>query len=94
MIYLWDMYHEGLWENRNNYTYYTEFILEISSLCVQFMHHLHMLIWANMFLSVASLILLMKLRFLYQEIQRKLKRHNNYILVKTTLEKRFLLFAF
>jgi autocrine motility factor receptor len=31
----------------------------------------------------------MKLRFLYQEIQRKLKRHNNYILVKTTLEKSF-----
>ena len=35
-------------------------------------------LWANMFLSMASLILLMKLRFLYQEIQRRMKRHRNY----------------
>ena len=41
-----------------------------------------------MFLSVASLILLMKLRFLYQEIQRRLKRHRSYVNVTETLEKR------
>lgn len=44
--------------------------------------------WANMLLSVASLILLMKLRFLYQEIQRRLRRHRNYMLVSQTLENR------
>ena len=44
--------------------------------------------WANMLLSVASLILLMKLRFLYQEIQRRLRRHKNYLLVSRTLENR------
>ncbi|XP_019849864.1 PREDICTED: E3 ubiquitin-protein ligase AMFR-like [Amphimedon queenslandica] len=89
IIHLWDMHHEGLWENRNVYTYYAEFVLEISSLSVQFFHHLHMLLFANMFLSVASLILLMKLRFLYQEIQHKLKRHHNYVMVKHTLERSF-----
>jgi autocrine motility factor receptor len=47
--------------------------------------------WANMLLSVASLILLMKLRFLYQEIQRRLRRHHNYVLVSRTLESRFTL---
>lgn len=60
------MHHEGVWENRSTYTYYTELVLEVAVLCVDFMHHVHMLLWANMFLSVASLILLMKLRFLYQ----------------------------
>lgn len=89
IIHLWDMHHDGLWENRNTYTYYTELILEMSSLCVDFIHHLHMLLWANMFLSVASLILLMKLRYLYQEIQRRMKRHHNYIIVNQTLEKCF-----
>ena len=38
------MHHDGLWENRNTYTYYTELILEMSSLCVDFIHHLHMLV--------------------------------------------------
>ena len=47
--------------------------------------------WANMLLSVASLILLMKLRFLYQEIQRRLRRHRNYMLVSQTLENRLAL---
>ncbi len=60
------MHHEGVWENRSTYTYYTELVLELAVLCVDFLHHVHMLLWANMFLSVASLILLMKLRFLYQ----------------------------
>ncbi len=60
------MQHDGTWENRSTYTYYTELLLEMAALGIDFMHHIHMLLWANMFLSVASLILLMKLRFLYQ----------------------------
>ena len=31
------------------YTYYAEFVLEISSLSVQFLHHLHMLVRNNMY---------------------------------------------
>lgn len=89
IIHLWDMHHDGTWENRNTYTYYTELVLELAALCVDFMHHVHMLLWANMFLSVASLILLMKLRFLYQEIQHRLKRHRNYVLVSRTLESMY-----
>ncbi len=46
-------------------------------------------LWANMFLSVASLIILMKLRFLYQELQRRIRRHANYVLVNETLEQRW-----
>ena len=32
----------------------------------------------------------MKLRFLYQEIQRRLRRHHNYMLVSQTLENRYI----
>ena len=60
------MHHDGVGETRSTYIYYIELVLEVSVLGVDFMHHVHMLLWANMFLSVASLILLMKLRFLYQ----------------------------
>lgn len=115
VIHLWDMHHDGTWENRSTYTYYAELVLELAALSVEFLHHVHMLVssslfhphlsylyftfislslsslsqmWANMLLSVASLILLMKLRFLYQEIQRRLRRHHNYMLVNRTLENR------
>ena len=66
ILHLWDMHHDGVSENRSTYIYYVELVLEVAVLGVDFMHHVHMLLWANMFLSVASLILLMKLRFLYQ----------------------------
>ena len=66
IIHLWYIHHDGTWENQSSYTYYVELVLELVALCVDFVHHVHMLLWANMFLSVASLILLMKLRFLYQ----------------------------
>ena len=86
---LWDMDHNGTWEKGSTYTYYTELVLELAALSVEFLCHVHMLMWATMLLSMASLILLMKLRFLYQEIQRRLCRHRNYTSVSQTLENRF-----
>ena len=44
IIHLWDMHHDGTWENRSTYTYYTELILELAALSVDFLHHVHMLV--------------------------------------------------
>ena len=38
---------------------------------------------------MASLVLMMKLRFLYQEIQHKVKKHHNYLHVSNSLDSRF-----
>jgi hypothetical protein len=43
-IHLWDVYHDGVWENRAIYVYYSELMFEISALAVDFCHHLHMLV--------------------------------------------------
>ncbi len=43
-IHLWDLHHEGVWENRAIYVYYSELILEMSCLTIDFSHHLHMLV--------------------------------------------------
>ncbi|XP_070575002.1 E3 ubiquitin-protein ligase AMFR-like [Ptychodera flava] len=88
-IHLWDLNHDGLWENRSAYVYYTELSMELSALTVDFFHHLHMLLWANIFLSMASLVICMQLRFLYNEIQRRIKRHRNYRRVVNNMEARF-----
>lgn len=78
VIHLWDMNHEGVWENRGTYVYYTELVFELTALIVDFCHHIHMLLWGNIFLSMASLVICMQIRYMFYEIQRQIKKHKNY----------------
>jgi len=88
-IHLWDINQEGTWERRGTFVYYAELIFELTALCFDFIHHLHMLIWSNIFLSMASLVICMQLRFLFHEIQRRFRRHKNYLLVVARMEARY-----
>nr|XP_054774349.1 E3 ubiquitin-protein ligase AMFR-like [Lytechinus pictus] len=88
-IHLYDLHHEGVWENRGSIIYHTELVLELITLTLDFVHHLHMLLWVNVFLSMASLLICMQLRHLYYEIQRRVKRHRNYRRVVANMEARF-----
>ncbi|XP_013379354.1 E3 ubiquitin-protein ligase AMFR [Lingula anatina] len=88
-IHLWDIHHDGVWEQRSSYAYYTELVCELLSLGIDFLHHLHMLLWSNIFLSMASLVICMQLRYLFHEFQRRVKRHKNYQRVVKTMQTRF-----
>lgn len=88
-LHLVDMNLEGVWENRSKYVYYTELVFELAALSIDFGHHLHMLLWGNIFLSMASLVILMQLRYLFYEFQRRIKRHKNYLRVVKNMEARF-----
>lgn len=88
-IHLVDMNMEGVWEKRSIYIYYTELVFELSVLSVDFAHHLHMLLWGNIFLSMASLVICMQLRYLFYEFQRRVRRHKNYRKVVKNMEARF-----
>lgn len=76
------------WDKRGPYAYYTELVFDVAELVVDFSHHLHMLIWSNIFLSMANLIVIMQLRYLANDIQRKFKKHRNYLWVQNHMEKR------
>lgn len=89
VIHLVDMNMEGVWEKRTVYIYYAELIFELSVLSVDFAHHLHMLLWGNFFLSMASLVICMQLRYLFYEFQRRVRRHKNYRKVVKNMEARF-----
>lgn len=88
-LHLIDMNLEGVWENRATYVYYTELIFELAALSIDFGHHLHMLLWGNIFLSMASLVICMQLRYLFYEFKRRIKRHKNYRRVVKNMEERF-----
>lgn len=78
-----------LWETRGAIQYYIELSFELSALMIDFIHHIHMLLWSNIFLSMASLVICMQLRYLFHEIQRRYKKHKNYLLVRNHLEQNY-----
>uniref|UniRef100_A0A8C6UYG5 E3 ubiquitin-protein ligase AMFR n=1 Tax=Neogobius melanostomus TaxID=47308 RepID=A0A8C6UYG5_9GOBI len=87
-IHLWDLNHPGTWESKGTYVYYTDFIMELAMLFLDLMHHIHMLLFGNIWLSMASLVIFMQLRYLFHEVQRRLRRHKNYLRVINNMEAR------
>ncbi|KAG7202775.1 hypothetical protein KM043_009943 [Ampulex compressa] len=77
------------WDKRGPLTYYTDLISELIVLAVDFLHHVHMLLWSNIFLSMASLVICMQLRYLFYEIQRRITRHRNYLAVLNHMEQNY-----
>ncbi|KAI1904261.1 hypothetical protein AGOR_G00003860 [Albula goreensis] len=89
IIHLWDLNRAGTWESKGTYVYYTDFIMELALLSLDLMHHIHMLLFGNIWLSMASLVIFMQLRYLFHEVQRRIRRHKNYLRVIDSMEARF-----
>ncbi|XP_046747934.1 E3 ubiquitin-protein ligase AMFR-like isoform X1 [Diprion similis] len=77
------------WDKRGPLAYYTELTSELTILAVDFLHHVHMLLWSNIFLSMASLVICMQLRYLFHEIQRRITKHRNYLAVLSHMEQNY-----
>lgn len=77
------------WDKRGPFAYYIELGFDVATLTIDLSHHLHMLLWSNIYLSMASLVIVMHLRYLTHEIQRKFKKHRNYLWVLNHMEKTY-----
>ncbi|XP_012272037.1 E3 ubiquitin-protein ligase AMFR [Orussus abietinus] len=77
------------WDKRGSLAYYTELASELTVLAVDLLHHIHMLLWSNIFLSMASLVICMQLRYLFHEIQRRITKHRNYLAVLNHMEQNY-----
>ncbi|XP_067348957.1 E3 ubiquitin-protein ligase AMFR-like isoform X4 [Channa argus] len=88
-IHLWDMNQEGSWENKSSYVYYTDLLMELLLLGLDLLHHIHMLLFTNSWLSMASLVIFTQLRFLIEEVQKRIRRHHSYLTVLHNMETRF-----
>ncbi|XP_037622255.1 E3 ubiquitin-protein ligase AMFR-like [Sebastes umbrosus] len=84
----WDVNQEGSRENKSSYVYYTDLLMELLLLGLDLLHHIHMLFFSNIWLSMASLVIVMQLRFLVQEVQKRIRRHRNYLRVLRNMETR------
>lgn len=88
-IHLWDIGHTSMWEGRSTWSYNTDMMMDLAIYIVDFAHHLHMLLWSNIFLSMASLVLCMQLRHLFYGIKKKLAKHRSYVRIIKCMESRF-----
>nr|XP_039271813.1 E3 ubiquitin-protein ligase AMFR-like [Styela clava] len=88
-IHLYDIRREDLWEQKATIVYHTDLFMELLSLTVNFIHHLHMLFSGNIWLSMASLVICMQLRYIFSEIQKRIRRHKNYCRVVANMEAKF-----
>lgn len=59
-IHLWDLNYEGTWESKGTYVYYTDFVMDLTLLCLDLMHHIHMLVSSSMFILFQMLKHLLK----------------------------------
>ena len=59
-IHLYDIQHTELWERKATLVYHVDLVMELLSLMVNFVHHLHMLFSGNIWLSMASLVICMQ----------------------------------
>ncbi|XP_065832136.1 E3 ubiquitin-protein ligase AMFR-like [Oscarella lobularis] len=88
-IHVYDEARPGTWENQAVVSYYIDLVGEMAILGVDFVHRLHMMIWANVFLSMASLVIFMQLRTLYAEMRKRIDKHRNFVRVSQSLDTRF-----
>ncbi|CAF1286843.1 unnamed protein product, partial [Didymodactylos carnosus] len=76
-------------ENRLLITYYCEFIFDILTLSIDICYHLQMLLYCNIFLSMASLVICMQLKPLIDELMQRIKRHNLYRVAMLKMEQKY-----
>jgi len=81
--------HGYLTGQKGTISYYTDFGFEVTVVGLDFGHYLHMLVYGNFYLSMASLVICMELKRLFVELRRRLRRHSNYLRVLDKMERKF-----
>ena len=68
----------------HSWLHYNDLFLCCTFLKLNLLHHLHMLLSGNLWLSMASLVICMHIRFLLNEIQKQYYKHMTYRLDYST----------
>lgn len=89
LIHLYDLSWPGVWEFKGRWLHYNDLILSSSFLLLDLFHHLHMLLSGNLWLSMASLVICMHVRFLLNELQKQRTKHLTYHRVISDMECKY-----
>ncbi|XP_003744525.1 E3 ubiquitin-protein ligase AMFR [Galendromus occidentalis] len=89
-VHMWETFAERTASDRRaEVSYYLELGLQLSILGVEFLHDLHMVIWGNVFLSMASVVISMRLHSTFTELKRRIGKHQHYARISQLLVGRY-----
>ncbi|XP_065064937.1 E3 ubiquitin-protein ligase AMFR-like isoform X2 [Rhopilema esculentum] len=91
MIQMVDLARDENWENKTTLSYYVDLFFECLIHGIDLLHHLHMLLWSNVFLSMASLVLYWNIRTIFSDLKKKLRKHQRYRKIIKNVQERFAL---
>ncbi|CAF0766096.1 unnamed protein product [Brachionus calyciflorus] len=87
-IHLIDIYNLTQLNNKGSIQYYLDFVFEMVVISTDLLNYFHMLIYGNFYLSMASLVICMEIKRLIIDLQKRMKRHSNYLRVLEKMEKK------
>ncbi|XP_065339592.1 E3 ubiquitin-protein ligase AMFR-like isoform X1 [Cloeon dipterum] len=82
-------YSPRWWVRGGGASYYLELLFELAALLLDLLHHVHMLLWCNILLSMASLVICMQLRLLLHQLKARLARHRHRLRLQAYMKKHF-----
>ena len=87
-IQLADAAPAGVWDRKARLVYYVDFTIDWLILTVDLLYHIHMLVWSNVFLSMASLVLYWNIRTILGDMKMKLRKHRMYRKIRKRVQYR------
>eukprot|EP00794_Sanderia_malayensis_P018789 gene18789-20680_t len=84
-----DGYKQEMWEEKAWLSYYSDLTFDCLILTVDLIYHMHMLLWSNVFLSMASLVLYWNIRKIFSEIKKKIRKHRIYCTITQKVKEKF-----
>ncbi|RNA42947.1 E3 ubiquitin- ligase AMFR-like [Brachionus plicatilis] len=87
-IHIVDIYNLVQLNHKGTIQYYLDFVFELFVISADLLNYLHMLIYGNFYLSMASLVICMEIKRLVIDLQKRMKRHSNYLKILDKMEKK------
>jgi len=77
------------WERKTMKIYYIDLVFHVIIHGIDLLHHFHMLLWSNVFLSMASLVLYWNIRTISSDLSKSIRKHKLYKRVTQCVEEKF-----
>ncbi|XP_057291960.1 E3 ubiquitin-protein ligase AMFR-like [Hydractinia symbiolongicarpus] len=88
-VQLTDVMPAGKWDMKAQVFYYIDLLIDLAILALDLLYHFHMILWSNVFLSMASLVLYWNIRTIFSELKRRFKKHRMFIKILKNVDTRF-----
>lgn len=89
IIHLVDLKHQGVWEQRGTYIYYTEFFTDTLILAATLGHYIHIFALHGISLTLIDAVLFLHMRMVFNNLRSKIVQYRNYRKMAQNMRERY-----